>query len=250
MKAFAIAILQLAAPYASAAHLTASAAAEFARYAAAVEDRLAREHSSPDTYFARALRIEPVDGGVRPLPGALLHHWRAAAFVPHATPQDMLALLRDYNHLARFYSPEVISSRALTIDGDTASVAIRLNEQKLVTVVLDGEYHVESRLSSPDRGYSVSRSTHIWQIDNPGTPRERRRMEANDDGFLWRLNSYWSFANAPDGSGLWIECEAVSLTRDVPLGLGWLLAPMVEQLPRETLEFTLNATRKALNPEQ
>ena len=123
-------------------------------------------------------------------------------------------------------------------------LAMRLKEQKVITVVLDVEYRVESRLDGVDRGYSLSRSTHIRQIDNPGSSHERRRAEGDDDGFLWRLNSYWSFARA--GDGLRIECEAVSLTRDVPLGLGWLLAPMIQQLPRETLEFTLKATRNVL----
>ena len=46
--------------------------------------------------------------------------------------------------------------------------------------------------------------------------------------------------------GLLIECEAVSLTRDIPDGLGWLATPIVEGLPRESLEFTLRATRNAL----
>ena len=44
-----------------------------------------------------------------------------------------------------------------------------------------------------------------------------------------------------------MECEAVSLTRDVPAGLGWLIAPIIANLPREALEFTMGATRKALN---
>ena len=43
-----------------------------------------------------------------------------------------------------------------------------------------------------------------------------------------------------------MECEAVSLTRDVPVGLGWLITPIIADLPREALEFTLRATRNAL----
>ncbi len=42
--------------------------------------------------------------------------------------------------------------------------------------------------------------------------------EGDDDGFLWRLNTYWSFVEVP--GGLLIECEAISLTRDVPAGPG------------------------------
>jgi hypothetical protein len=39
-----------------------------------------------------------------------------------------------------------------------------------------------------------------------------------DSGFLWRLNSYWRFG-AADG-GVYARCEAISLSRDVPAGLG------------------------------
>jgi len=45
-----------------------------------------------------------------------------------------------------------------------------------------------------------------------------------------------------------MECEAVSLTRDVPLGLGWLITPIIGELPREALEFTMRATKNALTP--
>jgi hypothetical protein len=114
----------------------------------------------------------------------------------------------------------------------------------VLTVVLDGEYKVESRLSGHDRGYSISRSLHLWQVDNPGTAQERHRPEGQDDGFLWRLNSYWSLIRIH--GGVQMECEAVSLTRDVPMGLGWLVTPVIAVLPREALEFTLRATRNAL----
>jgi len=43
-----------------------------------------------------------------------------------------------------------------------------------------------------------------------------------------------------------IECEAVSLTRDIPMGLGWLIGPIVQDLPSEALQFTLRATKNAL----
>jgi hypothetical protein len=63
-------------------------------------------------------------------------------------------------------------------------------------------------------------------------------------GFLWSLYSYWRFEER-DG-GVYIECRAISLTRDVPFGLGWALEPIIQKLPRESLIKTLEDTRKAL----
>jgi hypothetical protein len=58
------------------------------------------------------------------------------------------------------------------------------------------------------------------------------------------LNSYWGFYQA-DG-GVYVQCNAISLTRDVPTGLGWLVGPFIENIPRDSLRFTLDATRTAL----
>jgi hypothetical protein len=265
-RVFAITIGTLAAVFLfplpmRAARLTPAAQQAFDQYVMTVEKRLARQHSSDESYLAvldvnsvgrtqavnqlrsGSLLIEPVDG-VSEVPGAIVHHWRGAAFVPGATAKDMLALLQNYNGFARYYAPEVESSRALSEYDGITTVAMRLKKQQVITIVFDSEYGVQTHMTAANRGYSLSRSIHIWEVESPGTTRERRMKEGNDEGFLWRLNSYWSFLELPDG--LLIECEAVSLTRDIPIGLGWLAAPLVEQLPRESLEFTLKATRNAL----
>jgi hypothetical protein len=127
--------------------------------------------------------------------------------------------------------------------GATATITMRMRKQKVITIILDGEYDLQTGLSGGS-GYSSSRSTHIWEVEDAGTAREHRMPEGNDDGFLWRLNSYWSFLEQPDG--LFIECEAVSLTRDVPGGLAWMVLPILQEMPRESLRFTLTATRNAL----
>ncbi len=258
--AAASAILILIGMPAVAARLTPAAAAGFARYASEAEARIRARQASETVLGALAIDtaregellngkplIEPVNGTTRALPGALLHHWRAAAFVPGASASRMLALLRDYDHLSSYYSPQIISSRALEDHGGTARIAVRFREEEVVTIVLDAEYQVESGLAGARRGFSFSRSAHIFEVDSPGTRRERRRKEGDDEGFLWRLNSYWTFAEFHEG--LLIECEAISLTRDIPLGLGWLIAPIVEEFPRQMLEFTLNATKIALMKE-
>lgn len=245
------AILLLVRALSAAAHLSPPAEHAFQTYIASLESRLARQHARPETYvcadrapLAGEVRIEPINSGSWQVTGGILHHWRADALVPGASAQDILALLRDYDHLARYYAPEVVSSHALKDGGERATLAMRFKKQRVVTVVLDAEFEVQSGLAAGGRGYSFSRSQHIWQVDQPGEAQERRRPEGADDGFLWRLNSYWSFEERPEG--LLMECEAVSLTRDVPAGLGWLIMPIIETLPKASLEFTLTATRNAL----
>jgi hypothetical protein len=44
-----------------------------------------------------------------------------------------------------------------------------------------------------------------------------------------------------------LECQAISLTRDVPMGLGWVVEPIIRDLPKESLANTLRLTRAALS---
>ena len=82
------------------------------------------------------------------------------------------------------------------------------------------------------------------EVENAGTPTERAKPVGSGRGFLWRLNTYWRFAER-DG-GTWVQCESITLTRDIPTGLGWLIGRFVTEIPKESLTFTLSTARKAL----
>jgi hypothetical protein len=58
------------------------------------------------------------------------------------------------------------------------------------------------------------------------------------------MNLYWSYEER-DG-GLYLQLESVSLSRSIPTGLGWLIGPFVESVPKESLEFTLRGAQNAL----
>jgi hypothetical protein len=99
------------------------------------------------------------------------------------------------------------------------------------------------RLDAQD-GWSASQSVRIAEVDDAGTSWERVRSPREEHGFLWRMNTYWSWEER-DG-GLYLQVESVSLTRGIPVGLGWVVRPFVESIPRESLEFTLKAACGAL----
>src|SRR5205085_2467415 len=85
-------------------------------------------------------------------------------------------------------------------------------------------------------GYRRSISTRIAEVENADKPDGPEKPVGNDDGYLWRLNSYWRFYEH-DG-GVYIQLEAISLTRDIPTGLGWVVSPFVTSIPKESLAFT------------
>lgn len=178
------------------------------------------------------------------VPNGLIHHWRGTIFVPGATLQQTLAFLEDYDNQYKFYSPDVERSRLIQRTGNDFKIFLRLRKHKVITVVLNTNYDVKYTLIGDDRAISDSRSTRITEVENAGKPNESEKLVGNDSGFMWRLNSYWRFLER-DG-GVYIQLEAVSLTRDIPTGLNWLIGPFVTSIPKESVEFTLSHTRDAL----
>jgi hypothetical protein len=178
------------------------------------------------------------------LPGALLHHWRGTAFASGATADDFEQLLRNFNGYPKYFSPQVTQARLIAQDGDQVQGWMRVREGHVMTVVMDSTYDVRFGRLDQQHGYSASRSTRVEEIDQAGTNAERTLGPGVEHGFLWRMNTYWSWEER-DG-GLYVQVESVSLTRSIPRGLGWAVGPFVESIPRESLEFTLRAACNAV----
>jgi hypothetical protein len=182
------------------------------------------------------------------VPDGLIHHWRAIVFVPGANLAKTVALVQDYNNHERVYTPDVVRSKLLSRDGNDFHIFYRLRRKKVITVVMDTEYDVHYEPLGTKRMVSRSISSSIREIENPGQTNERAKPVGQDNGFMWRLNTYWHMEEK--NGGVYIQCEAVSLSRDIPTGLGWMIAPFVESVPKESLVFTLGRTREALLQEK
>lgn len=252
----AVAVLILSASLGYADQPSPAAVAGFNAYVNGVEARMARQHSATGSFVvldaigrtrARCgeILVEPLTPpNQADLPGAMLHHWRASGFVPGATAENFDRLLRNYSGYPTVFSPQVVQAQVLARQGDDLQVALRLRQHHVLTVVLDTEYDV--RFSELDARHiaSFSRSTRIAEVAAPGTRSERSLGPAEDHGYLWRLDTWWS-AEQADG-GVYLQVESISLTRSIPTGLAWLVRPYIESVPRESLEFTLRAVCRAL----
>ena len=186
------------------------------------------------------------DGRKIDVPDGIIHHWLGAVFVSGASLDQAVALLQDYDRHAQIYAPAVARSKLLARDGDSFRVFLRFFMKKVITVVVDGEHQARFTRLGPDRAYGRIVSTRLNEVEDPDTPKERQMPVGRDGGYLWRINSYWRFFER-DG-GTYIQCETITLSRGIPIGLGWLVGPFVNSIPRESLEFTLTTTRKTLLP--
>jgi hypothetical protein len=238
----------------------AAAVSAFNAYSKSVEWRLAQQHRSMNAFLA-PVASNPMSAETRlregeliierltpstsvDFSGALLHHWRGTAFAPGAKAADFERLMRNFNSYPQNFSPQVVQAKVLTQNGDRMQAWMRVRQHHVITVVMDTTYDITFGHLDVQHGYSISQSTRIAEIASPGTSAEHT-LEANEEhGFLWRLNTYWSYEER-DG-GLYLQIEAVSLTRSIPNGLGWAIRPYVESIPRESLEFTLRSACSAL----
>jgi len=226
----------------------------FDNYVRTAEDRLDRQAASPQFLWSDGVKganarlrsgevlAEPWTGeGDIAIVHGLIHDWVGAVYIPNATLDAVLAMVQDYDRDKLSFKPEVLDSKLINRNGDDFKVYMRLLKKKVLTVVVNTEHAVHYQRIGDTRCYSRSRTTRVAEVENPGSRDEHERPVGDDHGFLWRLNSYWRFEQR-DG-GVYVECEAISLSRSVPVGFGWIVNPIIRTLPRESLANTMRCTR-------
>jgi hypothetical protein len=176
-------------------------------------------------------------------PGGMIHHWTGVVFIPGAKLEDVLRVLEDYDRHSVYYAPDVERSKIESRDGDHFRVFLRFRRHKVITVVLNTEHEVQYFHDAPGKAHSRSSAVSIAEVENAGKSDEREKTPGDDDGFMWRMETWWRMEER-DG-GVYVQSEVASLTRTIPAGLGWMIKPFVTDIPKESLTFTLQATRRA-----
>ena len=251
----------------AAADLTPATAAAFDRYARLTEQRINAEvartagflwiDTLPESRRAEVLRglqqggviierlqtldgSKEIDGAGRPHPSLGRDGVRAAGRRQRSSGDDA-GLRSPLAHTSRRRSP---ASKLLEHDGNRFRVALRFHVKKIISVTMDTEneaefFHPGRRpRAQPHPQHAGGGNRRCG--DAPGKP-----MPAGEEnGFMWNLNTYWRFLER-DG-GTYIQCESLTLTRDVPFALAWIIRPIVTQMPKESLTFTLAKAREAL----
>jgi hypothetical protein len=227
------------------ARLTPQATAAFDRYVEQAESRMSSDPVRDPTLRGAEERVQAAAAARNvSAPGAMIQDWVGTTFMPGVTLAEVQSAMRNYAAYKDFYRPKVIESQQLGHNGDEYDVLLRLYEKHILTVVLNTTYHIRYEMPDPKQLIVTSRSTHIGEVKDPGKSTTEEVAPGSDSGFLWRLNSYWRF-EAADG-GVYARCEAISLSRDVPAGLGWMLKGFLESFPKASMVNTLRGTRAAV----
>jgi hypothetical protein len=234
-----------------------STANEFSLYAKRVESQLKLRWGGRQPFLAidetpadraKVLRGELlIRAGSTPNPVSiskgLIHDWLGDVFIPNTTVNNVLAILQDFDRHREIY-PEIVQSKLLRRKGEDLTGYWRLHQKSpLLPVALDVIQDAHYQEIAPDKWICRAYANDISEIDNPGATREKKLPAGQGEGFLWRLYAYWSLEGT--GDGVMAESRSLTLSRDIPLALVWAIKPLIQSVPRESLESTLRNTRTA-----
>lgn len=191
--------------------------------------------------------VAPLAGkGSQQVPNGLIHDWIGAAFIPHSTIESLLAVVHDYDRYQELYKPAVIHSKAIAASDTEQEFSMTWERHVLfVNAAIQGFYQAHDFTVDARRGYNIASSTRVQEIEDYGHAAEHLLPPDQGNGFIWRMHSIARYEER-DG-GVYLELEAIALTRDIPASLRWLVNPVVNKLSVRSLETTLHQTRLAVD---
>jgi hypothetical protein len=201
-------------------------------------DRLRRLHNGETV-------VAPVGENPHRVPQGLIHHWIGVVFLPGARLDNVLSVVRDYGRYKDFYAPNVIESTLLRQTDTEDAFSLRmLNKATGAKSALDTEFQDTYTRINENKFYSTSYSTRVREVENFGMADEHEAPANTGRGLIWRLYSI-SRLEQRDG-GVYVELEAVALSRDVPSALRWVVDPVVRRTARSSMVVSLQKTEGAV----
>jgi hypothetical protein len=200
-----------------------------------------------DEVRTKGANIAPMSRDIpKKVPHGLIHDWLGVGFVPNAKIEDILAVVRDYDHYKDMYRPGVIDSMSRGSDGPKDLFFMRLvNKSVVAKTALDTECEVSYIRVDDQHWYGISNTKHIVEVDKFGTPEQRTLPEDQGTGLIWRLSSITRLEER-DG-GVYAELEALALSRDIPAAFRLFVTPIVRRVSRDSLATSLHQTKMAID---
>ena len=176
------------------------------------------------------------------VPHGLIHDWIGAVFIPNVHLSDVFDVVRDYGRYKDFYRPAVMDSKQVSQAGEREYrfSMVLLNQSLFMKSALESDYNASYVRVDDRRWYSTAYTTRVQEIDEYGQPGEHKLPVDQGSGYIWRLYSLSRFEER-DG-GVYVELEAIALSRDIPISVRWMVEPIVRRISRNSLQTSLQQT--------
>lgn len=211
---------------------------EFECYVQAAESRMAGRQTfltvdaTPGQVqdLMRSAKVATVPGnGPNPhkITGAMIYDWIGTIFVPGATVEQTVHMLQDYDHRAEYFREVIAASKLRCRTGeDRFGSSMRLKEPALIDTDSDVVWERVDARHWRCRMYS----TRVQEI-------------GKQHNYLFRLNSYWRFAETD--KGVFVEGETITLSGEFG-SLMRTLGSLAGINPEKSLRKTLESIRETL----
>ncbi|MBV8552781.1 MAG: hypothetical protein JOY54_15915 [Acidobacteriaceae bacterium] len=220
-------------------------------------DRMQRNFLWADESEQRLQRVSSGEIVVAPIqpkmpisiPHGLVHHWIGTAFIRGTHIEDVIVTVREYDQYAKFYTPTVIGAQVIEQSADPTQASDHFiltfaNKHFFSKHALECENTSSYTRLDACRWYSQSRTIRVQEWAQYGTPNQHKLPAGEGTGYVWSVFNMSRFEER-DG-GVYVEMEAVALSRDVPLALHPPVYPIIKRVSRSTLATSLDETRKAV----
>ena len=177
------------------------------------------------------------------VPDGMVHHWRGSVFIP-GVPLDFVFSRVTNPSKEDTRQEDVLDSRVLESTPGQLKLYLKLQRSKIVTVIYNTEHLVRYQRHGEAQAFSSSIATKISEIERLNGSTEREKPEGHDQGFLWRMNSYWRYQQVP--GGVMVECESMTLSRSIPSFLEFMLRPIINKVARESMHRTLQSMKERI----
>ncbi len=199
--------------------------------------------------------IQAPHGGVVPVPSGLLHHWTGMVFIPGVRTSDLLAALQGYDSYASIFRPAVIDSKLLNHTNDEFKYRLKFAQKGFgVKLGLLGVFRSQYYPLSPQAGFSITEATELNELENPATSKERVIPFGSSHGYVEKMFTVVRYREVD--TGIYVQVETLTLSRDIPGAVRWLVAPIIQRFSRQTMAGTLKSLKdhirltKVSNPHQ
>ena len=189
--------------------------------------------------------FSPVGQNPHGVPNGLIHHWIGAVFVLGArlVTSSLSCAITANTKISTPPTSLNPGSSARPLQKTPFSLRL-LNKAVVATFALDTQFQSTFKQIDENKWYSISYTTRVREVENYGLPINTKRRQTQVAGLIWRLYSISRFKQR-DG-GVYVELEAVALSRDAPGALRWLIDPLVRRTSRSSMQVSLQKTEEAV----
>lgn len=168
----------------------------------------------------------------------LIHDWYGAVFIPNTRVEHVLSVLEDFDRHSSIY-PQVVKSHLIKRSGHDVTGYWRIEEKgQMLPAMFDMTQTAHYQEVVPGKWFGIAHADDVQAVQNS------KILPAGEGmGLMWKFYSYWTLEQT--GNGVLAECRSVSLSRGVPSTVAWMIRPLLNTIPRDSMDSTLRNTRKA-----